>query len=83
MRSITYSVASIFCLQVNQLWAVVPLFGNCDGIIVRSIQVVDLGHDGDEAEHESGAINISGVEDNYVCLAKADGSHAFQMTCRS
>ncbi len=76
-------MTSIFGLQVDQLWAIVSLLGDGDGIVVGPVQVVDLGHDGDQSEQKSGSINVAGIENNNVGLSVSNRSHTFEVTCSS
>jgi hypothetical protein len=57
----SYSVTSILRLEVDELRAVVPLLGHGDGVVIGTLEVVDLGHDGDQAEEVSGTIAVPGV----------------------
>ena len=76
----SYSVASVLCLEVDELRAVVPLLGDSHGVVVWPVEVVHLCHDGDQAEEPSGSIDVAGVEDDDVSLAVTNGSHAFEVT---
>ncbi len=57
----SYSVTSILRLEVDELRAVVPLLGHGDSVVIGTLEVVYLGHDGDQAEEVSGTIDVAGV----------------------
>lgn len=73
-------MTSILGLEIDELGAVVSLFGDRDGIVVRPVQVVDLSHDRNEPEEKSCSVNVAGVEDGDVGLAVTNGTHTLQMT---